>query len=187
MTTGNGTRAAGIRCIAALGIILAQSSHEASAASSRTAFIDRHRCAILTRLERIHQRGPVTTSRDRFIIVALQHSPQSYVQCIFFDNDTKMRCEASSGAFRYRPEDPVELGLSPDSLTTLLGLGFTRARPAENYSREVAIGTPPDLASVAELILTTLHDVYRADTTHRLSVMAPKADPMTDTCAEPSA
>ncbi|WP_430910514.1 hypothetical protein [Methylobacterium sp. sgz302541] len=141
----------------------------------------RHRCEILSRLTRIHEAGPRDTSYDRFIAVELHGRPQSYVQCIFLPSDTRMLCEASSGAYRFRPEDGLRLRQSEESIAALKALGFVRkdvARnfdEAKNFEREVELGTPPDLGAVADLILAALSRGYAAEPNSRLDITAPKA------------
>jgi hypothetical protein len=97
------------------------------AAASRARFIARHRCALVERRETLHQRGPVEDSRDRFIIVALRGARQRYVQCIFHDRDTRMYCEASSGA--HGPTGEGQLQLGPTERAALNALGYAQASP----------------------------------------------------------
>lgn len=135
----------------------------------------RHHCEILSRLTRIHEAGPRDTSYDRFIAVELHGRPQSYVQCIFLPSDTRMLCEASSGAYRFRPEDGLRLRQSEESIAALKALGFVRKDVARNFEREVELGTPPDLGAVADLILAALSRGYAAEPSSRLDITAPKA------------
>ncbi|MHC2105093.1 hypothetical protein [Methylobacterium sp. CM6246] len=93
------TRIAVALLIAAFAEAPPGSGQARSGLSPRGAFIRQHRCEVVARLDAIHRRGPVETSRDRFIVVALRDRPMHYVQCIFQPFDTVMLCEASSGAY----------------------------------------------------------------------------------------
>lgn len=149
---------------------------EASAAErARDAFIARHLCGARTLLARIHERGPPTTSRNRFLVLAVRDQPQHYVQCIFFDADRKMLCEASSGAYRYVARDGLRLDQAAESVAALEALGFAIPGSGGNFAREVVLGTPPDLDAAARLMLAALHDGYRADDTSVLDAVAPMA------------
>jgi len=154
------------------------------AAASRARFIARHRCAIVERLEIMHQRGPVETSRDRFIIVALRGAPQRYVQCIFHDRDTRMFCEASSGA--YGPTGEGRLQLGPAERAALNALGYVQTSPRKNFARDVAIGDPPDVAIAADLMLAALHDGYGAGPGSVIEIQAPYGDEPVATCGTPA-
>lgn len=130
---------------------------------------------MLSRLSRIHEGGPRTTSRNRFIVLAIGGEPQSYVQCIFEPSDRRMLCEASSGAYRYRAEDGLRLRQSEESLAALAALGFLRKDAAGNFEREIELGTPPDLAVAADLMLATLNRAYGAGPRSRIEITAPNA------------
>ncbi|WP_244010070.1 TY-Chap domain-containing protein [Methylobacterium sp. J-068] len=155
-------------------IALGSASGAAPADRGRAAFIEAHRCAVVERLRSIHLRGPRSTSRDRFIAVRITAAEQSYVQCIFFDEDTKMHCEAASGAYGPRTE-ALRLERSPSSIPALHRLGFTQGDPNGNYAREIALGTPPALDVAADLMLGALHDAYGARLDTRLEFTAPRA------------
>jgi hypothetical protein len=127
---------------------------------TRAPFIREHRCAVVERLDAIHRRGPVDVSRDRFIVVAPHGQAQRYVQCIFQDRDTRMFCEAASGA--YGPPGRRRLRLDATARQALAALGYVQADPAENFSRLVELGSPPDTGIAADLMLAALHDAYGA-------------------------
>ncbi|WP_267421838.1 hypothetical protein [Methylobacterium sp. GC_Met_2] len=153
-------------------------------AASRTRFIARHRCAIVEHLEIMHQRGPIEESRDRFIIVALRGAPQRYVQCIFQDRDTRMFCEASSGA--YGPTGEGRLQLGPPERAALNALGYVQASPSKNSARDVVIGDPPDVTIAADLMLAALHDGYGAGPGSVIEIQAPSGDDPVVACGTPA-
>ena len=155
-----------------------------STAASRARFIARHRCAIAERLEIMHKRGLVEESRDRFIIVALRGAPQRYVQCIYHDRDTRMFCEASSGA--YGPTGEGRLRLDPAERAALNALGYVQASPRKNFAREVEIGDPPDVTIAADLMLAALHDGYGAGPGSVIEIQAPSGDDPIAACGTPA-
>jgi hypothetical protein len=122
----------------------------APAHADRAAFIDEHRCAVTERLERIHARGNRATSKDRFLAISTmwRGTPQAYVQCIFFANDTKMYCEAPSGFYERKPE---ERGVAPvpDLITAIAALGYSTDPSEGNFSQEIDLGDPPNVSRAA--------------------------------------
>lgn len=154
-----------------------------SAAATRVRFTARHRCAIVERLDLIHRRGPVEESRNRFIVIALRDQPQRYVQCIFEDRDTRMFCEASSGA--YGPTGPERLQLNPSELAALRTLGFIQDNPNENFARSIELGDPPDVGIAADLMLVALHDAYGARAGSAIDITAPNGRDPVGSCGTP--
>ena len=82
----------GIRPLASalLAIAFGSTPEAAPTDRGRAAFIRAYCRAVVERLRSIHRLGPRSTSRDRFLAVSVARADQSYVQCIFFDDDTKM-------------------------------------------------------------------------------------------------
>ncbi|MCJ2090434.1 hypothetical protein MKK88_31305 [Methylobacterium sp. E-005] len=153
-------------------------------AASRSRFIAQYRCALAARLEEMHRRGPVEESRGRFIILALRDEPQRYVQCLFHDRDTRMLCEASSGA--YGPTGKGRLHLEPAARSALRALGYVQASPRESFAREVELGDPPDVAIAAELMLAALHDGHGARPGSAMKVSVPPGDDPDAACGTPT-
>jgi hypothetical protein len=153
----------------------------ASAASD--SFVRRHRCAVVARLDAIHRRGPVDESRDRFIVVSLRDQPQHYVQCMFADRDSRMFCEAASGA--YGPSGESGLRLDAPAREALRALRFVQDNPRENYARTIDLGDPPDLELAADLMLSALHEAYGAHPGSELQIEAPKGGKPETECGTP--
>ncbi|GJD55980.1 hypothetical protein MTDSW087_01109 [Methylobacterium dankookense] len=158
---------------AVLALLFAQAAE--AAPTTRDQFVTDHLCAVRTRLTRIHQRGPHDTSRNRFLVVAIRGDPQSYVQCIFTDEDRTMLCEASSGVYRDRDDAGIRRHLRPDAVSALHRLGFSQPDPKRNFQRTVDLGMPPDLDIPARLILTALYDAYDGAGAQALDMHAPMA------------
>ena len=137
--------------------------------SPREAFFLQHRCEVVARLERIHRRGPVETSRDRFIVVALRDRPMNSVQCIFQPFDTEMLCEASSGAY-----GSPAFELDAQSQAALRALHYVQEDPRKNFSRTIFLGDPPNLGIAADLMLAALYDAYGAEPDSAISITAPR-------------
>ena len=60
--------------------------------------------------------------------------------------------------------------------------GFSTNGSAGNFRYQTAIGQPPDLNAIADLILTALHDGYGARAQSELSFNAPFAPRATTKC-----
>lgn len=158
---------------AALALLLAPAAE--AAPTPRDQFVTDHLCAVRTRLTRIHERGPQDTSRNRFLVVAIRGDPQSYVQCVFTEEDRTMLCEASSGAYRDRDDSGIRRHLRPEAAAALHRLGFSQPDPKSNFQRTVDLGMPPDLDIPARLILTALFDAYDGAGAQALDMHAPMA------------
>ncbi|KQP30543.1 hypothetical protein ASF49_13630 [Methylobacterium sp. Leaf104] len=167
-----------------LGMVLVSASVAALEDRGRAAFVEAHRCAVVERLSSIHLLGPRSTSRERFLAVSLAQTDDHYVQCIFFDDDRKMYCEASSGAYARGAEMPGPL-LPEPARAALYRLGFVEVNRNENYQREIELGTPPDFDAVADLMIGALYDAYRARETTPLKFNAPRAILSRNACPGP--
>jgi hypothetical protein len=135
-------------------------------------FLLDHRCAVLERLAYIHTHGDVA-GPNRFLVLEIKNFPQRYVQCLFLDKDSKILCEASSGFYFTKPDEPRQLRVKPRKEKILGRLGFSTDGTEGNYQRMIEFGTPPDLLKVADLMLTTLYEVYGAQAGIALEMKAP--------------
>lgn len=115
--------------------------------AGRASFIAAHRCAIVERLAGIHASGDPSDSKDRFIAVTLGRPSQAYVQCLFFEQDTRMLCEASSGFYEKRPEEVGRPRVLPGAMAPLAALGFSTDPTAEaTFHARSTLATRPTLA-----------------------------------------
>ena len=128
----------------------------------------------MARLDAIHRRGPIETSRDRFIVVGLRDQPMHYVQCIFEPYDTEMLCEASSGAYGPSASGQPAFQLHARSRAALHALHFIQADARENFLRSVFLGDPPNVGIAADLMLAALYDAYGAEPDSAISITAPR-------------
>lgn len=176
-----------MRRVCLIAMLVATSALSAAAGDStsisRSRFIARHRCAVVERLDLIHRKGPIDESRDRFIILSPRGEPQRYVQCMFEDRDTRMLCEASSGA--YGPIGHGRLRLDASARAALEALGFVQASPREDYVRHVELGHPPDVAIAADVMLTALHDGFGARPGSPIEIWVPYGGDPVEPCGTP--
>ena len=139
-------------------------------------FIDMHRCAIIERLEMIQMEPRVGPDpKNRYLIVSPVQHIGNYAQCIFFEDDSKMYCEAASGFFLTKPGQPNPTWLSPESRAAVVSLGYSLDDSKGNFAQKITLSTETSLSSIAELLLTTLHRVYSARSYMRLELKAPLA------------
>lgn len=169
--------------IALIGIILMAAPP--SLASERTDFIAQHRCSVVSALDEIHRRGPVGTSHNRFLILKIHEQFQRYVQCIFFDRDRSMYCEAASGAYDMKIEAPYRYVPTSETIEALHRLGYRQEAPTENYSRTVALGSPPDVGIAADLMLGALYDAFDARAGTIIDMDAPNGGAPFQPCGAP--
>jgi hypothetical protein len=135
-------------------------------------FLTQFRCRLVERLEYIHahdnRAGP-----DRFLAVASFLEPQSYIQCLFIEGDSKLLCEASSGFYANRLEDPWRYRLNDGAVASLKGLGFSLDKPEGNFQQMIEIQGEPDYQSIADFMLKVLFNVYRVGIDASLKLTAP--------------
>jgi hypothetical protein len=152
----------------------AQTKHDAKAAGSEgfVSFVRQFRCPLLEKLDAILSTGldpAVRDGPDRFLVVAAADRQDRYVQCIFFDLDRRLLCEAASGYYA-----PTPFQLSSPDMAYLSSLGFS-AVPEGNHRIEIALTDRMRLRKAADLILDALYHVYNADSSDTLVIEAPLA------------
>ncbi len=155
-------------------------------ASPRSAFLARYRCPLVALLEDIHRSGPIETSRNRFVSLAMTGLFQRYVQCIFVERDTAMVCEASSAAYGIGQFSRVRFVPTEETQNTLRQLGFAQDDPKKNYSQMVPLGSPPDVRIAADLMLATLYEAYGARRETDLDLVAPQGWDAHRKCGAPT-
>jgi len=143
-------------------------------AMSLNTFLLTYRCAVVERLAIIHENREQDV--DRFFVLSLKHRMQSYVQCIFLDGDQRMLCEAASGFYATPAVQDRAYRLPPYRVAALDRLGFSTDDSEGNFQKMIEFDGVPDLAAVADLILSTLYEVYDARVGSNLKWDSPLAD-----------
>ena len=138
-------------------------------------FIATYRCEVLGTLVKLYKLADPVQMDHRYLIVAPLGMPQGYVQCIFIEKGTRMLCEASSGYYANKPNDPRTAWLPGDAKAKLAVLGFDTAETQGNY--QVLLPTPDQskLDAIADLMLRALYQAYGARTEMRMEIQAPQA------------
>lgn len=145
-------------------------------------YLERHRCSVADRLQRLYDAGDPAEDRDRFLVVALLEREQAYVQCLFHDHETMMLCEAASGFWYDKPGTPRTVRLPRENIAALGRLGFSTDDSAGNFRLDIPVAVPPDFGATADLILKALYDGYDARLDNALEFKAPFAPGMTFGC-----
>ena len=121
-----------------------------------------YRCPVVDRLERIYATGDPTSSRHRFLTIAVPDYAQAYVQCMFHDSNTKLFCEAASGFYYDKPGQLRTFHQPANAVAALGRLGFSTDDLAGNFSIDIDVADPPDFNALADFMLEALHDGYGA-------------------------
>ena len=101
---------------------------------------------MVDRLERIYAAIDHAHPQNLFLIVYLAGRPQDYVQCVF-DTRTRLLCEASSGYYDSKPDQPRAYRLPAASIAALGSLGFSTNDSAGNFQIWFDVPDPPGLES----------------------------------------
>jgi hypothetical protein len=168
--------------VAALALLLSTVIVFAQTNISLRHFLAAYRCNLVDRLERIYESGDPSDPMDRFIAVTVPRHPHGYVQCMFYDHQTKLLCEASSGYHYDKKGAPRTFWQSPETIAALASLGFSTDDSEGNFRVDFDVATPPDLNAIADLILSALHDGYGARAETNLRFNAPFAPRATSKC-----
>jgi hypothetical protein len=141
-----------------------------------------YRCPVVDRLERVYDSGDRSGHKDRYLAVTVPEHPHGYVQCMFYDNATRLLCEASSGFYFDKPGEPRTFRLDAEAIAALGRLGFSTDDSQGNFRARWRVGRSPDFNAIADFILTALHDAYGARAESNLSFNAPFAPRESSSC-----
>ena len=144
--------------------------------SMREEFVSTYRCMIVEQFKVISERGTKAKSENRYFILAMRDFPQGFVQCIFYEYDSKLLCEASSGRYGPSSGQPNSLTLSDESIAELGSLGFQEPFGVANFSEEIALGDPPDFDGISELLLKAMFSAYSARIDTPMTLTTPLLD-----------
>lgn len=115
-----------------------------------SALLLRYAAAIYAVLKTI--RTHEMTEYERYLILSLEGS-EYYVQCMFFDEDRQLHCEAASGAFHdWSPTD--------EQIAVLASLGYDVTKPEQNYAVEHSVTEETALMHMPVLLIETLYRAY---------------------------
>jgi hypothetical protein len=149
-----------------LGIALAFAGLSIARATAPSADIDTfestYHCSVAASIARIHAH-PHPEQMHRYLVLenGLTHR---YVQCLFYDSDRQMLCEAWSGWWEQKNSGPkFRSPLAPEQLAALSRLGFSMDVSHGNFQRRFRFGDEPNYGVVADLMLRALYSGY--DTT----------------------
>ena len=93
------------RVMVIAGLMLLPTAVLADEAARLRALLVEYRCPVVDRLEQIYNAFGGARPRHPFLVVSIGGCPQDYVQCLF-NTRTEMLCEAASGFFKTKPDEP---------------------------------------------------------------------------------
>ena len=160
--------------IAAHGCAVCEQAHADETAPSRVdGFVSAYSCMVIEHLKAIHERGDRSKPGNRYLIVSMPNSLQKFVQCIFFDEDGKLLCEASSGRYGPPAGDKFHFEIDADADAALRQLQFEPPKGRANYQQQIAIHGTDDFSAVARMLLSALFYGYGARIGTALRMKAP--------------
>jgi hypothetical protein len=144
-----------------VGIALAFAGASAAPAPSADidTFVSTYHCSVAESLMRIHAQTPTEQMHRYFVLEnGLTHH---YVQCLFYDRDRQMLCEAWSGWWDQKNSGPnFKSPLAPEKLAALAKLGFSMDVSRGNFQRRFRFRYEPDYGEVADLMLQALYSGF---------------------------
>jgi len=129
----------------------------------------KYRCPITAYLTEIHRRP--LAKKDRYLILWSAGRPEFYVQCMFFDKDREIHCEAASGYYG----EKIAGFATPTKLAALAALGFSTDASAGNFVQERPAADVEALYDIAGMLVESLVRVYDMGTADLLLHNAPLA------------
>ncbi len=120
-------------CVLTALVFFAATSAEAERDEARDAFIETYRCAIVEILApAIQGRDPAD---DRFLILAVVDRIPSYVQCLVSPDRRQISCEADSGFYQNKADEPRTIFLPAEDKAKLARLGFSMDDSKGNFQQ----------------------------------------------------
>lgn len=113
----------------------------------------KHFCRVVAYLRAIHAHPP---SRHNRYLVLEPVGRVAYVQCLYYQLDRRILCEAASGYY----EVPRRELVAPERYPILRDLGYATPAVGGNYKQRRSIKGDQSLAEVAEIMIRTLHDIF---------------------------
>jgi hypothetical protein len=136
-------------------------------------FVAMYHCAVVEMIARVHAH-PHPEQMHRFIILDRLDAGSSYVQCLFFHSDHAMLCEAASGFYASRGDEPR---LWPSERKALADLGFSKDGSHGNFQRYFTIRSTSQFDTIADVMLRALYEGYGARKDEIIEVHSPYAMP----------
>ena len=124
-------------------------------------------CPILAYLQAIHAHAP--TPHERFLVVGWKGHDAYYVQCLFYDDDSRLLCEVASGFW----ETPRARLVPPERIPRLAALGFSTKGEKRNFQRRRRVTGPESLAETADTIVRAFREVYAVGANEAFTMVAP--------------
>jgi hypothetical protein len=159
--------------LAAIGIMALMSGQRVEADDSFSKFQSAFRCDVIERLKLIYATGDPINPLNRYLVIST--SSLDYVQCIFHDRNSRVRCEASSGYWTTKPGGERTVYKTPRTIAALARLGFDTNDSSGNFRVDRAVGQPIDFTTLTDLMLRALHDGYGERNNSKLTFKAPFA------------
>jgi hypothetical protein len=146
-------------CILIALAFFATTSAEAESDDAREAFIEAYRCTVIEILTSIQGREPATS---RYLILAVPNRTPSYVQCVISSDRRQIYCEADSGFYQNKADEPRTVFLSAEDKAKLARLGFSLDDSEGNFPQMMDVRPVGAFGRVADVLLGALYDVYGA-------------------------
>jgi hypothetical protein len=157
-------------------LVLMISPPLAHADADRASFVATYHCALMLHMAALEDpKVSRDSTENRFVILANEDasSEENYTQCIISPDNSEIYCEAASGFYLTAPGQPRTAHLSQSAKTSLARLGFSMDDSNGNFQWRRSTNGKPDLAALADFMLSVLHDVFAARRSSGMTVTSP--------------
>jgi len=158
------------RCVATVLLItFGATTANADATEDRIAALQaKFRCPIFEYLVALHDTSPKL--KDRYLVAEINTKERYFTQCIFYNKDRKMHCEAESPYY----DRSVSSYFTPERLAILKSLGYTTKPSKNNFHLERKVTGVESLYEIAGLYVDTLARVFDMQIYETLNYIAPR-------------
>ena len=157
----------------------------AQTSDSSTELVEEYRCVLSAKLRQVYETPSAYHERDRYLVLSFPRKSNSYVQCAFVENRSKLYCEASSGYYAQSENKPRLYYSCDEKKKALEALGFKTGNDEKNFSYERELKNVPDFDEIARLMLRAMHDGFGTRAGAALTMKAPFAKSMVVACKSP--
>lgn len=140
-------------------LVMTTAAESAPAPDNLASFLATYECTVGEIVARVH----ASRKQDDRYFVLTDVPSRRYVQCLLYDHDRKVLCEAASGWWDKKSSEPdFKPDIAPSRLQALAKLGFSLDASRGNFRRYFRFRYELDYEEIARVMLSALYSGYGA-------------------------